>query len=130
MKSLADGCTGERKGDCADTWDPVNKLGLWEFLTLHLLASQGMMLAELTRAKNCCTYSTCISSLNVSGTEYYENSIQARPLRVVHWKCHQVTVGGSTRHQHRLQVEGGAWGTPVSRCLLLGWVQAFLLKGS
>ena len=40
-----------------------------------------------------------------------------------------MTVGGSTRHQHRLQVEGGAWGTPASRCLLLGWVQAFLLKG-
>lgn len=107
MKSSADGRTGERKEGCADTWGPVNKRGLREFLALHLLASQGMMPAELTRAKSCCTYSTCISSLNVSGTEYYENSTQARPLGVVHWKeeCHQVTVGGSTRHQHRLQVE-------------------------
>ena len=40
-----------------------------------------------------------------------------------------MTVGGSTRHQHRPQVEGGAWETPASGCLLLGWVQAFLLKG-
>lgn len=87
------------------------------------------MLAELTRAKELLYIFHMHFFFKRQRTEYYE---EFHPSQALQSRALEVSPGDGWRQPrgtaYRLQVEGGAWETPVSRCLLLGWVQAFLLK--